>query len=79
MEITGQLKVSLVLKSTVNKHHIRRVKLYGAWGTKQEAAKEVHGFMEANPEVAHMNLEVVFQPREDHVSLDELSQLGRKK
>lgn len=77
MEETGNLRLSLVLKSTVNKHHIRRVMLFKAWGTKRQAAKEMHEFLEANSEVAHLNVELVWKVQEEHLPLEALHQLRK--
>ena len=73
MEPTGTLVLFLILQSTVNKHHIRRVTLYRAYGTKRQACEEMCEFLDANEQLGRMHsLEFRFQPQAEHLSAEEV-------
>lgn len=73
MEITGTVVLFLVLNSTVNKHHIRRVQLFRAYGTKRQACEEMCEFLDANPDVTRANLEFQWRVQAEHMTLDEVA------
>lgn len=78
METYGTLILYLILNSTVNKHHIRRVALFKAHGSKEECGQQFHEFFEANPEIkSERRLEFVWRVRDEHMSHDEVSKFIR--
>lgn len=78
METYGTLILHLILRSTTNKHHVRRVTLFKAYGTKEECGQEFHEFFTANQKMKDISeLEFTWKIRDERLNMDEVAKLVR--